>query len=202
MKATLDIPDELYRRVKARSAMEGRPIRSVAVKISRRLILPIAISAIVFPGVVAIALMPSSAEGVYNPLSVSSTMGCDCDQFVEIRDGRILFHVMEGTESFLNGSYKRDSSGSIIFTNEDGMPFMRVEPHLLGSRFYYPDTAKSEWRWRRFVTRNMKDHMGRVNIKDIVREKDGLRFITYDHDFRILNTKLYPKPPARPTVSP
>ncbi len=33
MKATLDIPDELYRRVKARSALEGRPLRSVAVEL-------------------------------------------------------------------------------------------------------------------------------------------------------------------------
>ena len=33
MKATLDIPDELYRRVKARSAMEGRPVRAVAVQL-------------------------------------------------------------------------------------------------------------------------------------------------------------------------
>ena len=33
MKATLDIPDDLYRRVKARSAMEGRPMRSVAVQL-------------------------------------------------------------------------------------------------------------------------------------------------------------------------
>ena len=33
MKATLDIPDDLYRRVKARSAMEGRPLRSVAVRL-------------------------------------------------------------------------------------------------------------------------------------------------------------------------
>jgi len=33
MKATLDIPDELYRRVKARSAMEGRPIRAVALQL-------------------------------------------------------------------------------------------------------------------------------------------------------------------------
>lgn len=36
MKATLDIPDELYRRVKARSAMEGRPIRSVAVDLFQK----------------------------------------------------------------------------------------------------------------------------------------------------------------------
>ena len=33
MKATLDIPEELYRRVKARSALEGRPIRAVAVQL-------------------------------------------------------------------------------------------------------------------------------------------------------------------------
>ena len=33
MKATLDIPDELYRRVKARSAIEGRPVRAVAVEL-------------------------------------------------------------------------------------------------------------------------------------------------------------------------
>jgi hypothetical protein len=33
MKATFDIPDDLYRRVKARSAMEGRPLRSVAVQL-------------------------------------------------------------------------------------------------------------------------------------------------------------------------
>ncbi len=30
MKATLEIPDALYRRVEARSAIEGRPIASVA----------------------------------------------------------------------------------------------------------------------------------------------------------------------------
>lgn len=29
----MDIPDDLYRRVKARSAMEGRPLRSVAVQL-------------------------------------------------------------------------------------------------------------------------------------------------------------------------
>jgi len=33
MKATLDIPDELYRRVKARSALEGRSLRSVAIEL-------------------------------------------------------------------------------------------------------------------------------------------------------------------------
>ena len=33
MKATLDIPDDLYRRVKARSALEGRPLRSVAIEL-------------------------------------------------------------------------------------------------------------------------------------------------------------------------
>lgn len=36
MKATIDIPDELYRRVKAKSALEGRPIRAVAVELFQR----------------------------------------------------------------------------------------------------------------------------------------------------------------------
>lgn len=33
VKATLEIPDELYRNVKARSALEGRPVRAVAVEL-------------------------------------------------------------------------------------------------------------------------------------------------------------------------
>lgn len=33
MKATFEIPDDLYRRAKARSAMEGRPLRSVAIEL-------------------------------------------------------------------------------------------------------------------------------------------------------------------------
>ncbi len=33
MKATLDIPDNLYRSVKARSALEGRPLRSIAIEL-------------------------------------------------------------------------------------------------------------------------------------------------------------------------
>ena len=33
MKAALDIPDDLYRQVKARSALEGRPLRSVAMEL-------------------------------------------------------------------------------------------------------------------------------------------------------------------------
>jgi hypothetical protein len=33
MKATLDIPDHLYRQVKAKSAMEGSPIRLVAINL-------------------------------------------------------------------------------------------------------------------------------------------------------------------------
>ncbi len=33
MKATFDIPDEIYRRAKARSALEGRPLRAVAIEL-------------------------------------------------------------------------------------------------------------------------------------------------------------------------
>ncbi len=33
MKATLEIPDALYRRVKAKSALAGHPIREVAIRL-------------------------------------------------------------------------------------------------------------------------------------------------------------------------
>lgn len=33
MKATLEIPDGLYRKVKARSGLVGRPVRAVAVEL-------------------------------------------------------------------------------------------------------------------------------------------------------------------------
>ena len=33
MKATFNLPDELYREVKARSALEGRPVRAVVIKL-------------------------------------------------------------------------------------------------------------------------------------------------------------------------
>jgi hypothetical protein len=36
VKATIDVPDALYRRVKARSAIEGRSIRDVTVELFER----------------------------------------------------------------------------------------------------------------------------------------------------------------------
>ena len=36
MKATIDVPDALYRRVKARSALEGRSVREVTVFLFER----------------------------------------------------------------------------------------------------------------------------------------------------------------------
>ena len=35
MKATINIPDDLYRKVKAKSALEGRPVREVAIELFR-----------------------------------------------------------------------------------------------------------------------------------------------------------------------
>jgi hypothetical protein len=36
MKATIDLPDDLYRKVKAKSALQGRPVRAVAVELFQR----------------------------------------------------------------------------------------------------------------------------------------------------------------------
>jgi len=36
MKATIEIPDDLYRKVKAKSALQGRPVRAVTVELFQR----------------------------------------------------------------------------------------------------------------------------------------------------------------------
>jgi len=36
MKATIDVPDELYRRVKAQSALMGRAVREVTIELYQR----------------------------------------------------------------------------------------------------------------------------------------------------------------------
>lgn len=36
MKVTIEIPDDLYRKVKARSALEGRSVRAAAVELFQR----------------------------------------------------------------------------------------------------------------------------------------------------------------------
>lgn len=36
MKATIDVPDDLYRKVKAKSALLGKPIREVTVELYER----------------------------------------------------------------------------------------------------------------------------------------------------------------------
>lgn len=36
MKATIDIPEDLYRKVKAKSALLGKPVREVTVELYRR----------------------------------------------------------------------------------------------------------------------------------------------------------------------
>jgi hypothetical protein len=36
MKATVDIPEQLYRRVKARAALEGRAVRDVTIELYER----------------------------------------------------------------------------------------------------------------------------------------------------------------------
>lgn len=36
MKATIEVPDDLYRKVKAKSALEGRPVREVTERLFRK----------------------------------------------------------------------------------------------------------------------------------------------------------------------
>jgi hypothetical protein len=85
------------------------------MKPNRRLILlTVVLPAAVAGLIAAVVLAPGSIEGVYNPLEISSTMGCACDQFEEFREGRVVFHVMESGQSLMNVYYEKDPSGSVF----------------------------------------------------------------------------------------
>lgn len=163
------------------------------MKFTRRRILWIAIPAIVLPGVVGIALMPSSVEGVYNPFS---SFGCTGDQFMEFKDGRIVTYVTCTNEGLSSCIYEKNASGDTFVKlppdRSGGKPIMRAEPHLLGTRFYYLNEGKSEWFWKRFVTRKMKFQMAGSKILEVVQETHGTRITHYDYQFKVIDTSFRP----------
>lgn len=180
-----------------------KPIKPTRRLILLTVVLPVAVAGLI----AAVVLAPGSIEGVYNPLAISSTMGCDCDQFEEFREGRVVFHVM-GSESFMNIYYENDASGSVFVrvrpekSGEVGKLLARAEPHLLGTLFHYPHSGKSEWAWKRFVSRKMKDHMAGAKIIGMVREEGGERFFTWDSKFNVLRSTFYPYRKASPATTP
>ncbi|MEO7100614.1 MAG: hypothetical protein ABI162_14730 [Luteolibacter sp.] len=179
------------------------------IKLSRRIKIWTAVLIVLLPGLLCVALIPASIEGVYNPLSFSSTMGCDCDQFEEFREGRVIFHVMEGGGNSISTTYyEKDPSGSIMIrllpdhVGEKGELLARAEPHLLGTMFYYPDRGTSEWAWKRFVTNKMKTKMAGAKIQSLVHQKEGARLNTYDSNFKVLSSTFRPNPPTSGALPP
>ena len=179
------------------------------IKLSRHIKIWTAILILLLPGLLCVALIPASIEGVYNPLSFSSTMGCDCDQFEEFREGRMIFHVMEsGGDSISIACYEKDPFGSIMIrllpdnVGQKGEVVARAEPHLLGTMFYYPARGTSEWAWKRFVTKGMRTHMAGAKIRSLVHEKDGARLNIYDSNFKVLSSTFRPNPPTSGALPP
>ena len=169
------------------------------MKPARRILRNVFLIAGLFGVFAAIALLPGKPEGVYNPLSISSTMGCSCDQFEEFRDGKLIFHVMEDGMSFQICYYEKDPAGVIrikIPEWQDGKSIdrvlARVEPHLLLTKFIYDD-GKSEWRWKRPVTSAMNAKMTRATIVTSSRNSEGYTSITRDSKFNVLKTRFFPK---------
>lgn len=132
------------------------------MKLTRRRRIYLTIFATLACGMVAIVFMPGPVEGVYAPFS---TMGCDCDQFMEFRDGRVASYVMNSEGADPVASYERDAAGGIVVSFPPGgaaasrTVLARARPYLLGTRFFYDGEGNSEWKWKRYVTAKMRDHM-------------------------------------------
>lgn len=168
----------------------------------RIILLTVVLPATVAGLIVAIALVPGSVEGIYYPFS---SVSCQGDQFIEIRDGKVVHYATCSREASLNGFYENDPSGSSVFrfssdkSGDRGKRFMRAEPYLLGTRFHYLNSGESEWKWKRILTGKMRDHMSLSTILEVAFEKERIRFTTYDSRFKVLHTSFRPMRAASPT---
>ena len=167
------------------------------MKPSRRAVVLVMTLAVLLAGVfTGGTLLPGSLEGVYHPFS---SYGCDCDQFMEFRDGKVVTYVMDSDVSFLNMNYRKEPSGAILLSlssrqhGEKSEPIIRAEPRLLGTRFFYLKSGGDEWFWKRFVTGKMRDHMAMARIFDIGFETEGIRFTTYDSNFNVIESTFRPR---------
>lgn len=139
------------------------------MKLVRRWQIYLKISAVFLIGLFVILFMPGRVEGVYAPFS---SMGCDCDQFMEFRDGRVVNYVMDSADADLMAVYKREAAAGIIVrlsvagAGGNNQILARAEPHLLGTRFFYCGDGKSEWKWKRYVTAGMRQHIKEAVIVD------------------------------------
>lgn len=155
--------------------------------------------------ITAIVFTPGGVEGAYSPIS---SYGCAGDQFMEIRDGRMVSYVMCSNEGTLHGYYEKDPSGSLVFrlssdkSSNECKPWARVEPHLLGAWFYYLDSGESEWKWKRYVTSKMKNHMVTAAIKGVESGEKGVSSTTYDYQFHVLDVSFRPKLAVSPAPAP
>lgn len=152
-------------------------------------VLPLAVAGLA----TALIMAPGSVDGVYYRFT---SAGCVGDQFMEMRDSRVVDYVMCSPQTFLQSYYQAEPSGSVVFTfasGSDNKPWARAEPHLLGTRFFYLSDGKSEWKWKRFVTKAMMDHMVSVRITGVFLENEGTRITTYDSKFNVLDSTLRSK---------
>lgn len=171
----------------------------------RIILLTVVLPATVACLIAAIALVPGSVEGVYYPFSSAS---CQGDQFIEIRDGKLVHYATCSSEASLNGFYEKDPSGSPMFrfssdkSGDRGKPWVRAEPYLLGTRFHYLSSGESEWKWKRILTGKMRDLMSSSTILEVAFEKERVRFTTYDSRFKVIHTSFRPMRAASPVPAP
>ncbi len=173
------------------------------MKPKRRLLLLTVVLPVMLAGLTAALIMaPGSVDGIYNPFT---TAGCTGDQFIEMRDGKVVHYVTCSTEAYLQSHYENEPSGSVAFkfsSEINGKPMMRAEPHLLGTRFHHLGEGKSEWKWKRFYTRKMKAHVAGAEVRDVVFETDGTRITTYDSKFNVIHSAFRPKKGVGPIAAP
>lgn len=151
---------------------------------------------------VGLALLPGEIEGVYDTFAFQCA--CDSKDYFELREGRMIFHSTGHPPSEIYGTYTRFADGRYEIRllpdkgKSEGVLFASVRSYLLVSHFRSPGDQSGEWCLKRPKFGGVKALISTNKIRQRDWVEAGLRDTIYDHDFRIVESKVIPKKKKQP----
>ena len=126
----------------------------------------VAVSLTVLIGLVS--LLPGKVEGHYRDVGVRCM--CDCVNFLQFRDGKIIHYASDHPPANIIGRYTIDSGGKVTMyysSYADDVPEEIIGyayPHFLVTRFSWIEDDSSEWGFKRPRILTIKETIKKQDI--------------------------------------
>lgn len=145
--------------------------------------------------VTAIAVLPGNVEGQYRDVGIRCM--CDCVNFLQFRNGKIVHYGSAHPPADVIGRYTRNSDGSVdMYFNSfrEGTPgeFLgRAYPRLLITKFVWSTDGEIEWgiKYPRVFTVGRTISEQEVTSKFINGDKSETKTY-YNHSLEAVRTEL------------